>query len=168
MNDSPGTNDAAERSALEAAEHHHAQLLARLTALVRALVHAVDAGDKTAEFDAHAVLVEWCETELVPHALAEEGPLYGGARQRPEARLLVDGMLAEHQVIVGLVEELRAASGLAAAIAGSSIERIFALHLDKENRLLMPFMVDSPELSLAEALGGLHELVGERDVHGGD
>lgn len=168
MNDSPRKNEAAERAALEAAEHHHAQMLGRLKALVRALVHAVDTGDKTAEFDAHAVLVEWCETELMPHALAEEGPLYGGAGQRPEGRLLVEGLLAEHQVIVALVEELRAASGLAAAIAGSAIERIFALHLDKENRLLMPFLVGSPQLSLAQALGGLHELVGEREVHGGD
>jgi hypothetical protein len=74
-------------------------------------------------------------------------------------------MLAEHQVIVALVEELRGARGVAAAVAAGAIQRIFALHLDKENRLLMPFVVSSPGLSLAEAVSGLHELVGEENAH---
>jgi hypothetical protein len=74
-------------------------------------------------------------------------------------------MLAEHQVIVGLVEDLRGSTGVDAAVAAGSIRNIFALHLDKENRLLMPFIVASPELSLARAVEGLHELVGETHVH---
>ena len=74
-------------------------------------------------------------------------------------------MLAEHQVIVGLVEELRTAEGVAAAVAAGAIQRIFALHLDKENRLLMPFIIQSPGLSLAQAVEGLHELVGEGAAH---
>lgn len=76
-------------------------------------------------------------------------------------------MLAEHQVIVALVEELRGARGVAAAVAAGAIQRIFALHLDKENRLLMPFVAASPGLSLAEAVSGLHELVGEGHTHPG-
>jgi hypothetical protein len=78
----------------------------------------------------------------------------------PEAKLLVDGMLAEHQVIVDLVEELRTADGVSAAVAAGAIQRIFALHLDKENRLLMPFIMASAGLSLSRAVEGLHELVG--------
>jgi hypothetical protein len=46
-------------------------------------------------------------------------------------------------------------------VAGSAIQRIFALHLDKDNRLLMPFIVHSPDLSLADTVQGLHELSGE-------
>lgn len=168
MNEVARKSGAAENAALRAVERHHSEMLTRLTALVAALVHAVEAGDKVAEHDAHEVLVEWCETELVPHALAEEGPLYGGAHNSQQGRLLVDGMLAEHQVIVGLLEELHGANGVGAAIAGSAIQRIFALHLDKENRLLMPFIVATPDLSLAEAVEGLHELVGEGHAHGQD
>ena len=154
-----------EARALVAVERHHASMLKRLDALTSTLTHAVATGDTVAEHDAHEVLVEWCETELVPHALAEEGPLYGGARKMPEGTLLVDGMLAEHQVIVGLVEELRGSAGVDSAVAAGSIKNIFALHLDKENRLLMPFIAASSELSLARAVEGLHELVGETHVH---
>jgi hypothetical protein len=137
----------------------------RLTALTDVLTGSVEKHDAGAEHDAHEVLLEWCENELVPHALAEEGPLYGRPGKSAEGRLLVEGMLAEHQVIVALVEELRGARGVAAAVAAGAIQRIFALHLDKENRLLMPFVVSSPGLSLAEAVSGLHELVGEENAH---
>lgn len=154
-----------EERALEAVEHHHAAMITRLKALVAALIHAVEAQDSAAEVNAREVLVEWCETELVPHALAEEGPLYGGPGKTEQGKLLVDGMLAEHRVIVGLVDELRRSQGVGAAVAAGAVQHIFALHLDKENRLLMPFIAQSPELSLADALEGLHELVGEARIH---
>lgn len=165
MNHPSEKDQAAENEALEAVERHHAGMLKRLTALVTALTNSVENRDAGGEHDAHEVLLEWCENELVPHALAEEGPLYGGPRKTAEARLLVEGMLAEHQVIVALVEEFRGARGVAAAVAAGAIQRIFALHLDKENRLLMPFVVSSSDLSLAEAVSGLHELVGEEHAH---
>ncbi|MET4135762.1 hypothetical protein [Pseudarthrobacter sp. PvP090] len=63
------------------------------------------------------------------------------------------------------MEDLRGSTGVDAAVAAGSIRNIFALHLDKENRLLMPFIVASPELSLARAVEGLQELVGETHVH---
>lgn len=154
-----------EALALAAVEAHHGEMLARLGALVTALTRAVKEHDAVAEHDAHEVLVEWCETELVPHALAEEGPLYGGPAATPQGRLLVAGMLAEHQVIVGLVEKLRGSAGVDAAVAAGAIGQIFALHLDKENRLLMPLIVETPDLSLAAAVAGLHELVGEAHLH---
>jgi hypothetical protein len=165
MNHPSEKDPAAEAEALAAVEKHHAAMLKRLTALTDVLTGSVEKHDAGAEHDAHEVLLEWCENELVPHALAEEGPLYGGPRKSAEGRLLVEGMLAEHEVIVALVEELRGARGVAAAVAAGAIQRIFALHLDKENRLLMPFVVSSPGLSLAEAVSGLHELVGEENAH---
>ena len=161
LNKSP----AEEARALAAVERHHAGMLKRLDALASALTHAVTTRDTVAEHDAHEVLVEWCETELVPHALAEEGPLYTGAGKLPQGRLLVEGMLAEHQVIVGLVEDLRGSTGVDAAVAAGSIRNIFALHLDKENRFLLPFIAASPGLSLARAVEGLQELVGETHAH---
>jgi len=165
MNAVNGKGASAEAQALQAVEAHHADMLWHLNGLVGLLTEAVEAGDPGAGQETQAALLDWCDKELVPHALAEEGPLYSGPHGMPEARLLVDGMLAEHQVIVGLVDELRTADGVAAAVAAGAIQRIFALHLDKENRLLMPFVVASPGLSLAQAVEGLHELVGEGAAH---
>jgi len=163
-----GKDLSSERQALQAVEAHHADMLRHLNGLVGLLIEAVEAGDAAAAQAAQSTLLDWCDKELVPHALAEEGPLYSGPHGTPEAKLLVDGMLAEHQVIVGQVEELRTADGVSAAVAAGAIQRIFALHLDKENRLLMPFVVQSPGLSLAHAVEGLHELVGEgRSGHHG-
>ena len=163
-----GKDLSSERQALQAVEAHHADMLRHLNGLVGLLIEAVEAGDAAAAQAAQTTLLDWCDKELVPHALAEEGPLYSGPHGTPEAKLLVDGMLAEHQVIVGQVEELRTADGVSAAVAAGAIQRIFALHLDKENRLLMPFVVQSPGLSLAHAVEGLHELVGEgRSGHHG-
>ncbi|MEW1811181.1 hemerythrin domain-containing protein [Pseudarthrobacter phenanthrenivorans] len=155
-----GKESSAETRALQSVEAHHAGMLKQLNVLVGLLTEAVEAGDAAAGQSTQAALLDWCDEELVPHALAEEGPLYSGPHGMPEAKLLVDGMLAEHQVIVDLVEELRTADGVPAAVAAGAIQRIFALHLDKENRLLMPFIVASPGLSLSRAVEGLHELVG--------
>ncbi len=162
----PGGADDEVR-ALEAVEQHHAAMLKRLDALAAALIHAVTAGNAVAEHDAHEVLVEWCETDLVPHALAEEGPLYGGAGRTPEARLLVAALLAEHQVIAGVIEELRSSSGVDAAVAAGTLRGLVAMHLQTENRVLLPFLVEHPDLSLASAVEGLEELVGESHIHGG-
>lgn len=150
-----------DREALSAIEEHHGQMLRRGTALADALVAAVAAGDAGAAYDEKANLVGWCEDELIPHAVAEEGPLYGQARRTAEAHLLVEGMLLDHQTIIGLVEELREAEGARAAALGTAIARAFALHLRKENELLFPFIAANPDLSLAEAVAGLEALVGE-------
>ncbi|GAA2144182.1 MULTISPECIES: hemerythrin domain-containing protein [Arthrobacter] len=160
--------DAADEvRALEAVESHHTAMLKRLVALTDALIHAVTAGKAVAEHDAHEVLVEWCETDLLPHAVAEEGPLYGGAEGTPEARLLVAALLAEHQAIAGAIDQLRGAGGVDAAVAAGTLRGLFAVHLEKENRLLLPFLVEHPDLSLAAAVEGLEELVGESHIHGG-
>ncbi|TPV53164.1 hemerythrin domain-containing protein [Pseudarthrobacter phenanthrenivorans] len=158
-------NPSAEAEALQAVERHHAEMLKHLNGLVALLTQAVEAGDTAAGETAQATLLDWCDSQLIPHALAEEGPLYSGPGATPEGRLLVEGMLAEHKVIVGLVEELRTANGISAVVAGAAIQRMFGMHLDKENRLLMPFIVASPDLSLADSVKGLHELVGGSAGH---
>lgn len=155
------SNFADDGEALAAIEEHHGHMLQRATALADALVAAVAAGDAGTAYDEKANLIGWCEDELIPHAVAEEGPLYGPARQTTEGRLLVEGMLMDHQAIIGLVEELRENDGARAAAVGTAIARAFALHLKKENELLFPFIAQTPGLSLAEAVAGLEALVGE-------
>lgn len=165
MKEAMHKDPASEKRALQAVEQHHAEMMRRLQALVDNLIQTTESRDPAAAHRAKELLVEWCETELVPHALAEEGPLYGGPRSTDQGRLLVDGMLAEHRVIVSLVEQLRRSDGVRSAVEAGAIQHIFALHLDKENRLLMPLVVRSPDMSLADAVEGLHELVGEAHIH---
>jgi uncharacterized protein (DUF2249 family) len=166
MNDLKIASSEADARAAEAVEAHHAQMSGALTLKVQAVATATRAGsDATAARDD---LVEWARDELVPHALAEEKTLYAEAGRRPEARLLVEAMLAEHQVIVGLVDELAtAADPVAAALAGRALQAVFEVHLAKENDQVLPVLVAAPDVSVADLLGGMHELLGgHADEHG--
>ena len=77
------SNEADARAA-EAVEQHHAQMAGTLAARVEKLVAAAAAGEYGALTAARAELVDWCEHELVPHALAEESTMYPAARARSE------------------------------------------------------------------------------------
>ena len=84
----PGANSVviasneAEAAAVAAVEQHHAQLAGALRLRVEALLGAVAGGDPVAEHERRG-LVEWCNRELVPHALAEEKALYPRHTRRP-------------------------------------------------------------------------------------
>lgn len=158
-------NAGQEAGALAAVQSHNAGMLRRLVALSSTLTRAVTTGDTVAEHGAHEVLVEWCETDLVPHILAEESQLYGGVGNSPAGGLLAEGLMSGHRVIVGLIEDLRGSRGVGAAAAAGALRHVFALHLDMENRVLLPFIAASPELSLAEAVEGHEELVGDAHIH---
>lgn len=153
-------SDPQDAKAVEAVEAHHAQLAGELGGRVRMLIDAVDRGSDAAE-EIRTGLVTFCERELVPHALAEEKALYPAAHGTAEARLLVDGMLAEHRRITDLVEALRTPSSPARAASDArALQVLFEAHLDKENDLVLPLIAASPELSLAKLLDGMHELLG--------
>ena len=98
----------ADAHAAEAVEQHHAQMAGELALRVNALVAAASArDDERAGEPSATALVGWATHELVPHALAEEKAMYPAAQAMVEGRLLVEGMLAEHQVIIGLVRRGR-------------------------------------------------------------
>ena len=87
--------------------------------------------------------------------------MYPLAHQDSRARLLVEAMLAEHELIVGLVERLRSAPGrLEAAGEARALSVTFESHLAKENDQILPLLAESPGVSLADALEGMHELLG--------
>jgi uncharacterized protein (DUF2249 family) len=151
----------ADAQAAEAVEQHHAQMAGALGARVEALVAAAARGDEAAARSARVDLVGWCEDDLVPHALAEEKAMYPAAQARTEGRLLVEGMLAEHQTITGLVQRLRATEDpVRAAAAAKALQVAFESHLAKENELVLPLLVSDLGVSVAELLGGMHELLG--------
>jgi uncharacterized protein (DUF2249 family) len=154
------TNEADARAA-EAVEQHHAQMSGALAVRVEALLAAASRQDADAARTAKGELVDWAQHELVPHALAEEKAMYPAARGKNEGRLLVDGMLAEHTVITDLVAEVAsAADPVRAAAAAKALMVVFESHLGKENELVLPLLTAAADVSVADLLGGMHELLG--------
>jgi uncharacterized protein (DUF2249 family) len=157
----------ADARAAEAVEQHHAQMAGTLGALVEALLAVAADRDGNAARRARAELADWCERELVPHALAEEKTMYPAAQAKAEGRLLVDGMLAEHKVITGLVQQLSATEDpVRAAAVAKALQVTFETHLAKENEQVLPLLVGAPDVSVADLLGGMHELLGGDEDHG--
>ena len=157
---------AADAQAVEAVKSHHAQLAGALAVQVEALLDAAARGDLLAAGAASSDLVRWCDTELVPHALAEEQAMYPKAHEDLRARLLVDAMLAEHRDLVALVDTVRQAAGpVRAAANAQALRSLFDSHLIKENEQILPLLAESSEVSLADILDGMHELLGGQD-HG--
>jgi uncharacterized protein (DUF2249 family) len=157
----------ADAEAAEAVERHHAAMVGALVARAGALVELARTGTgdlATLRDD----LVTWSREELLPHAKAEEGTLYREASRRSEGRLLVEAMLAEHAVILGLVDGLaRTTDVVDAAVTARALAAVFEVHLAKENEQVLPLLVAAPDVSVADLLGGMHELLGhEEHAHG--
>jgi uncharacterized protein (DUF2249 family)/hemerythrin-like domain-containing protein len=158
---------AADAQAVEAVKDHHAQLARALCVQVEALIDAADRGDLPGADAASDVLVRWCRAELIPHALAEEQAVYPKAHEDPRARLLVDAMLAEHRDLLALVEAIGAPTGpVRAAANAQALLSLFESHLVKENEQILPLLAGSSEVSLADVLGDMHELLGGQPDEG--
>lgn len=147
--------------AAQAVAHHHDQMAGSLADLGHALLAAARSQDPEGVDRARSDLVAWCLHQLVPHALAEESTMYAAAGELTSGRLLVEAMLAEHRVIVGLVSQLEAAKDPFEAVAVTrALQVLFETHLGKENEQVLPLLVATPEVSVADLLGGMHELLG--------
>jgi iron-sulfur cluster repair protein YtfE (RIC family) len=148
----------ANEEAASAIRAHHQELQDDLRTRVAALRDAVRSGaDHVAARDA---VIEYLDRDLLPHASAEETALYPAGDAGITA-MLVRAMRNEHRDIVGRVGELRiAADPLDAATEASALLALFESHLSKENDLLLPVLVASPDVSLGDLLGEMHELVG--------
>ncbi|WAZ25524.1 DUF2249 domain-containing protein [Streptomyces cinnabarinus] len=158
-------SDPQDAAAAEAVEAHHTQLAGELAGRVAMLIAAADR-DPAAADAVRAGLVDFCDQDLLPHAAAEEETLYPVAHDLPAARLLIDGMLAEHRRLAALVEALRTAgSAVRAATEGRALQVLFEEHLEKENALILPLLAGSPDISLAGLLSGMHDILGGHD-HG--
>ena len=150
-----------DRAAAAAVESHHAAMARALADAVRSLTGAARTGH-LAEAEAHRrELLGWCRGELLPHALAEESTMYDAAGALPEGRLLVEAMRAEHGAIGALVDELdQTTEPVAAAALGRAVEAVFEVHLAKENEQVLPLLLATPGISVADLLGGMHQLLG--------
>ncbi|MGC9668129.1 hemerythrin domain-containing protein [Planosporangium sp. 12N6] len=150
-----------DQAAATAVRRHHAQLAHELDQRTESLLRLVDSQFLPEAEEARHDLVAYLRRDLVPHALAEEGTLYPAAAGRPAGALLVEGMLGEHHAITALVDEVASSGSLIrAASAARALTALFATHLAKENDLILPLLVSAPEVSLADLLAGMHDLLG--------
>lgn len=142
---------------IAAIAHHHTALADQLSALTAAVID----GARSGSFDKpQADLVAWFASELLPHARAEETALYSAGSLLDSTRLLVDAMVAEHRALEVLVADLgNVHDAFAVAVAAGSAKALFAVHLAKENELLLPAL-DSAGVDLGAALAGMHEILG--------
>lgn len=148
--------------AVVAVEAHHAQMSGALAVHTDVLVSAAAGSDLAAVEHARRLLVDWCHQELLPHAIAEEQAMYPAARATAAGRLLVDAMLREHRLITDLVRQVEdAGDPVRAAAAATALRVLFESHLEKENELVLPLLVATPGVSVAELLDGMHELLGD-------
>lgn len=138
---------------------HHDELARTLGRHASAVLSAVDSLS-TGTDRARTELVNFCERELLPHATAEEGTLYRAAAELPAVTLLVSAMLAEHRVLRDLVTRCaRARTPGETAAAVGALRTLFRAHLDKENDLLLPALVESG-VEVGPLLSGMHEILG--------
>jgi uncharacterized protein (DUF2249 family) len=149
----------ADAEAVEDIQQHDAELGGALDARVSGLIDAARSGGDVDA--ARADLVSWCEQRLLTHLKAQESAVYPAGRSLAEARLLVDAMRAEHDVIARLVGELRtAALPVHAAARAAALQVVVEGHLAKADNQLVPALAAAPEVGLADLLAGVREILG--------
>lgn len=173
LNIASSESDAAAATAIE---QHHAQLAGTLAVHVETFLEPLtrldggDADDSATDSAAAARhrLVAWARTELIPHAEAEESVLYPVAHDRPEARLLVEAMLAEHDLLTDLVDEIATAGNVVrAGCAARAFWELFNAHVAKENDLLVPLLASAADVSLSELVHQMHDHIDAQQAPAG-
>lgn len=152
------TSNERDEAAASTIRRHHEHLVAELDRLVAALPGS---GEQSSGADSpKGQLVTWARTVLRPHAAGEEATFYRAAAETEAGRLLIAGMVAEHGVILGIVDAIESSSDPAATAAwAEALQRVFSSHAAKENDLVLPLLVAEQGTNLAELLEHMHEEV---------
>ena len=146
-------HDVDDAAVAEELRAHHAIMIADLDRLTAGFLDAAVAGGDTAP--AKHELEHWIADALVPHAEEEEATTYRACRDLTEGRLLIESMLAEHVLIRKTAEAVSAADdSLVAAAYGRVLFDIFDSHQRKENDIILPLLVASDQVSLAQVMAG--------------
>ncbi|MEO8246131.1 MAG: hemerythrin domain-containing protein [Chloroflexota bacterium] len=147
-----------EAQAANAVRAHHAEMATTLRDRVAALGSAVQGHQD--HIEQHLAVLDYLQDELLPHAMAEEKALYPAGDTGLTA-LLVRSMRDEHVNLIAHVDAFRDTSDAIESVAlSSAILALFDAHLHKENDLLVPALMADSSVSLADLLGGMHELLG--------
>jgi len=147
--------ESADEAALSAMLDHHAQLRGELESRLAAFREALAVD---APHGARDALVEFVDHHVLPHAAAEEGSLYPAAARNERAALLVESMVLEHRELERKAQSLRSAATPRAALSSAeAIAAVFAVHVVKENDLLLPLLSRDPDVRLSTLLADMHE-----------
>jgi iron-sulfur cluster repair protein YtfE (RIC family) len=151
-----------EQRAIAAIVSHHAQLRRGLYERVIDLREAVlSAGEWEGQL---AALIAYLAGVVLPHAAAEEATVYPALSADPRGELFIDAMLLDHE---GLTDQTRALANAcdkyAALALAEATAALFALHVTKENDLLLPTLQHADDVKLTELLANLRDRTG----HGG-
>lgn len=140
-----------DKTTAEELKAHRRVMIDDLGRLSKALVDA--AGSEANGAQAKRELEDWVGDVLVPHAEEEETTPYRAASELPEGALLIKSMLAEHELIRQTAKNMFAATNrIEAAAYGRALFEVFDSHQRKENDLILPLLVDSDAVSLAEVM----------------
>ena len=146
-----------QTEAFDAMLEHHRALDEHVGARIAALVGAAESG--IAYEPAVAALVTYLAEEVLPHAVAEEHSIYRVAGVRTDLADTVEEMTAEHRVLVSATESLaNAATAPAALELAKQIGTLFTTHVNKENDLLLPVLLEDDDIDLAQLLVQMHRL----------
>lgn len=149
----------ADEEAVAALITQHAQLRRGVYERVMELRDVVYHG---AGWDAPlAALTAYLATAVLPHAAAEEATLYPALAAEPRAELFVEAMLLDHE---RLTEQTRALANTcdryAALALAEATAAMFALHVTKENEVMLPALLEMDGIDLARLLGDMKERLG--------
>jgi iron-sulfur cluster repair protein YtfE (RIC family) len=143
---------------MKAAEEHHVELWAELSARGYAVIEAVAQGADPEP--SRGELLDYLTGEVVPHLRTEERMVYNLARGAGE-RGLVAAMELDHRALLRQVKSLRKpATPLDSAMAAHAFLLLFALRMEKEEKVLLPVLAEQG-LDVRELLEGRPEIVGK-------
>ncbi|TRW45667.1 hemerythrin domain-containing protein [Georgenia yuyongxinii] len=148
-------------------EGRHAELSSRLTehahALIEAVARATDTAPRAPSIE-HVVamrreLSEYLNGEFLAQLRTEEEVLYNFARGAGQGTL-VASMEVDHRALLREVEQVDRAEGpLGAALAARAVLLLFALRIEKEEKVLLPGLIQAG-IDAALVLGRPHHMLG--------
>jgi uncharacterized protein (DUF2249 family)/iron-sulfur cluster repair protein YtfE (RIC family) len=149
-----------QTEALDAMLRHHRTLEEHVGIRIAALAGAV--GNGVGYEPAVAALVTYLAEEVLSHAAAEEHTIYRVAGARADLADTVNEMIAEHRVLTSAVESLANAPTAPAALEQArEIGTFFTAHVNKENEMLLPSLLEDDDVDLAQLLVQMHRLTEE-------
>lgn len=157
MNDLIMASSQADAAAIELAEQHHAVLKGGIALRASAVVDGAVDTMSAARDD----LAAWCDNVLLPHLEAKRAVLYPAARQLASMQALVASLVADHEVMAGLVSQLRTAKTPPRAVAAAyALQVLFDAGIMAENQHLIPALAQAPGVELSQLLHSKDELYG--------
>lgn len=144
-----------EKDAYDAIVAHHATLTEDVNNLAELIASKVEYGES--EEPLKSDLIKYFDSEVVPHALAEEHSIYEAAEAKVGLADLIAEMTQEHKILIGELTELKRDSD-ATKVHANRLASLFSQHVAKENELILPILLDSNEVDLTVVLSEMHQL----------